>query len=251
MDKSGTRTYTFNAAGFRGEDLDATANCRIFACGCSYTLGTRLNLEETWPHKVKLHMARHRGLDPARVNLLNFSQGAASNDYIVRTVMEQASVVKPDLVVALFTHLNRFELYDESHAFHFQPSTIERYAASPYPEMGNCGEHMFLAINDVWKAMRYIQNILLLQSYCKSRGIAMIFSVAGSIQKDHREFFECLRFPVTESLVEEIDLEAFAPLSPSMCVDRAADDFHPGVESHSKFADTFWSTYVRLQGGRA
>src|SRR5689334_11722829 len=76
------KTYSFNTAGFRGEDLLPDAAMRLFVGGCSFTFGHGLDIEETWPYKFKLRVAARTGCDPSRINLLNFSQGGASNDYI-------------------------------------------------------------------------------------------------------------------------------------------------------------------------
>src|SRR5262245_53776473 len=82
FDRSGTKTYRFNSLGFRGPEPSPDARARIFVCGCSYTFGVGLNAEEVWADKVKNRVAAAWGLDPMQVDLLNFSQGGASNCYI-------------------------------------------------------------------------------------------------------------------------------------------------------------------------
>ena len=79
-DRSGTKAYRFNSLGFRGEEHNPDAAATIFVCGCSNAFGLGLNVEETWVHRFKLEYAEKRGLEPSDVNVLKFSQGAATND---------------------------------------------------------------------------------------------------------------------------------------------------------------------------
>lgn len=129
VDKSHTKTYRFNSSGFRGEELNPNAAIKIVVCGCSYTFGTGVNVEQGWPFLFKKHWAEHQRIPIESINLLNFSQGGASNDYVVRTLIEQIShtQIRPDMVIAGFTHLERFELFDEQHniAYQFSPRLIE------------------------------------------------------------------------------------------------------------------------------
>ncbi len=48
-------------------------------------------------------------MSAASLNLQNFSQGAASNDYIARVILTQCAKVEPTLVLGAFTHNNRVE----------------------------------------------------------------------------------------------------------------------------------------------
>ena len=110
-DTSGTKTYRFNSSGFRVEDLDAGTAVRLFVCGASYAFGTGLNREATWGDRMKTKLAGKLSLDASRVNLLNFSQSLASANYITRTLLAQCDVVRPDLVVAVFSDMKRGEYF--------------------------------------------------------------------------------------------------------------------------------------------
>ena len=108
-DQTGTQLYRFNSLGYRGEEFDPDARVTIFVCGCSNAFGTGLGLEETWPSRFRSAYAERHGYARGEVNVLNFSEGAASNDYIARTLITQCSEVKPDVVVAQFSPINRAE----------------------------------------------------------------------------------------------------------------------------------------------
>src|SRR5688572_19890937 len=133
-DRSATKSYHFNSLGFRGEEPSAQAEVRIFVCGCSQAFGSGLNAEETWPVKVRDHLAAMWGIDPGRVDLLNFSQGGASNCYITRMLVSQMTRVRPDLVIALFTHKARYELYGEQSAAHVIPLHGRMYGGTEWAE---------------------------------------------------------------------------------------------------------------------
>jgi hypothetical protein len=120
-DQSGTKSYQFNSLGYRGEELDPAAAATIFVCGCSHTFGVGLNLEETWVHRFKLAYAESHRLDPAAVNVLNFSEGGASNDYITRTVLTQCAQVRPDLVIAQFSQMSRSEAFVDGEPYSIGP----------------------------------------------------------------------------------------------------------------------------------
>jgi|ERR671923_861491 hypothetical protein len=236
------KTYSFNSLGFRGEEFDADAPLKLFVCGCSITFGTALDIEESWPFLFRQKLAEQHGLAESSVNLMNFSEGGASNDYITRTLIEQSTQVRPDLIVAGFTHMHRFELLDESTAFRFNPLMLEKYASAggKFAEMAKLAEFVFLGTDDVQKKMRMIKNVLLLQYFCQSREIPFIFLFLESLLRE--DLPSALAAPTTQPLFEEIDFDALVPLSPATKVDRASDEVHPGPRSQELIAEAAWKT---------
>ena len=166
-----TSTYDFNSLGFRGEEFDAEAQVKLFVCGCSFTFGIGVELEESWPFLLKQRLAAHRDLAASSVNLLNFSEAGASNDYIARTLIEQSTRVRPDLIVAGFTQPLRFELLDEEMTFRFNPPVLEKYASAggKFAEMAKRMEFVFLGTDEIQEKVRTIKNMLLLQYFSQSR----------------------------------------------------------------------------------
>jgi hypothetical protein len=242
-DESKSKTYSFNSLGFRGEEFDPDAPVKLFVCGCSMTFGTGLNLEESWPFLFKQKLAQQRGLAESAVNLVNFSQGGASNDYITRTLIEQSSRVRPDVIVAGFTHMSRFELLDETTAFHFQAALLEGYAhaGGKYAEMGKLGEFLFLGTDEIQAKVRQIKNVLLLQYFCRSRDIPLVFFFLESLNRS--DLPSALSVPSAQPLFEEIDFDSLAPVQPATWIDLAADRLHPGPRSQELMAEAARKTF--------
>ena len=234
-------TYDFNSLGFRGEEFDAEAQVKVFVCGDSFTFGIGLELEESWTFLFKQRLAAHRDLAASSVNLLNFSEAGASNDYIARTLIEQSSQVRPDLIVAGFTHLNRFELLDETMTFRFNPPVLEKYASAggKFAEMAKRMEFMFLGTDEIQEKVRAIKNMLLLQYFSQSRNIPFIFLFFWS-----RDLASSLSTPMTRPLYEEIDHDLVAPfIRRTTQVDRAGDGVHPVPRSQESIAAGAWRIF--------
>jgi hypothetical protein len=236
----GGNTYYFNSLGFRGEEFDPNAPVKLFICGCSYTFGVGLELEESWPFLFKQKLAAHRGLAASCVNLLNFSEAGASNDYITRTLIEQSTRARPDLILAGFTDIARFELLDENMSFGFNPFMVREYASAGgrYAEMAKLMEFLFLGTDDIQKKMRAIKNALLLQYYCQSRKIPFIFLFFWG-----DDLASMLSTPMTRPLYERIDLDLVVPLTRATRVDRATDGLHPGPRAQQLIADAAWKPF--------
>lgn len=248
LDESETKTYYFNSLGFRGEEFNPDARVKLFVCGCSQSLGVGLNLEETWAYLFKQRLAEHRGLPESSVNLMNFSHGGASNDYIARTLVEQCSRVRPDMVVAGFTHMNRFELIDEEMSFPLGPVDLDEYqqAGGKYVELKRLAELLTLGTDEIQQKVRMIKNVLLFQYFCRARGIPFIFFLFESIRRD--DLPQALSIPTTEPLYHQIDFDLLAPIEPGIRVDRAADGLHPGPQSQQLMVESAWKTFSARYG---
>jgi hypothetical protein len=245
---SNTNTYCFNSLGFRGEEFDPDAPIKLFVCGCSLTFGIGLELEQSWAFLFKQKLAEHRDLAPSQVNLLNFSEAGASNDYITRTLIEQSARVRPDLVIAGFSQMHRFELVDESMSFRFNPLMLQEYASAggKFAEMAKHAEFLYLGTDEIQRKMRMIKNVLLLQCFCQSRDIPFIFLFFESLMRT--DLPSALSTPMTRSLYEEIDFDQLVPLTPATKVDRASDGRHPGPRSQELIADAAWKTLQARYG---
>jgi hypothetical protein len=242
MDESGTKTYYFNSLGFRSEEFDPDAPLKLFVGGCSQSFGTGIDLEESWAFLFKQRLAERHGLPEQSVNLMNFSQGGASNDYITRTLIEQSSLVRPDVIVAGFTHMSRFEILDETMAVHLGPIDLEEFdKAGGNPEIKRLAEFLTLGTDENQQKIRMIKNVLLFQYFCRSRDIPFIFFFFESILNE--DLLSALRVPITETLYEQIDLDHLVPINRAIRVDRAADGLHPGPRSQELMAEAAWNVF--------
>ena len=93
-DNTGLCTYTYNELGFRGDSIKKEG-FKVMSIGCSNTEGVGVNDNQTWP-------AQFSKLIPNGVNH-NFGMGGRSNDYISRCLLTYFDLVKPDLVLIMYT----------------------------------------------------------------------------------------------------------------------------------------------------
>ena len=268
-DQSGTKTYRFNALGFRGEDLDPSAKLRVFVCGASYAFGTGLDWEETWSYKFKLQLARQLGLEASQVNLLNFSQSHASADYITRTLISQSAYVKPDLVIAHYSFMHRTEYFLDGSALNVMPIPFPWYrrwrALRPgwkrrlwrwFPGLRGRKEasnrlrawnHYSQLFSGETGFVNTLMKILLLQSFCRAHDIECLISwVEHQSLRDPRFLENAAIAP----LIRLVDRKRFCPFSivdPDIAVDVAADNIHPGARASETFAERLLGFYNQLR----
>lgn len=263
-DLSERKTYAFNSLGFRGEEFRSDAARKLYVCGCSYTFGVGLDLEESWPYLFRGDYARRAGLDERDVCLMNFSQGGASNAYIVRTLISQAAAHKPDLLIAHLTYYRRCEYYllleggDESTQYmgaaQIAPHMVARWwerraqvksMPAPSRSLGRmliewANRYYRHTFDDLRALAETIYLALLLQSFCRERGIDYLICWLN------REALSptLLDHPALGPMVQLLDRERlrFCHLAdPKYFVDRAADDAHPGPRSNALFAEQLFA----------
>lgn len=243
FDESDTKTYSFNSLGFRGEEFDPDAPLKLFVSGCSNTFGVGIEYEESWPFLFKQRLAEQRDLPASSVNLMNFSQGGASNDYVTRTLLEQSAQARPDAIIAGFTHRRRFELFDGRTAFHIGAIKLEELdqAGGEYAELKKRAEFLILGSDEIQQKMQMIKNVLLLQYFCRSQDIPFVFFFFESWTREGLPGE--LSIPATQPLYEQIDFGSFVAIERAMRVDRAADGLHPGPRSQALLADAAWGKF--------
>lgn len=98
-DRSGARTYRFNALGHRGDDFRADARLHVFVFGESDAFGLGIEHDETWGHRAAHAEARRLGVPPGDVCVSNFADCGLSTDAAVRELLVQCAAFRPDLVL--------------------------------------------------------------------------------------------------------------------------------------------------------
>ena len=104
-DNTGKCSYSYNELGFRGDSIDKEG-FKIMSIGDSNTEGVGVNDNDTWS-------SQFCGLIPNSVNM-NFGTGGRSNDFIARCLLTYYDLIKPDLVLIMYTSPHRREVYTES-----------------------------------------------------------------------------------------------------------------------------------------
>jgi hypothetical protein len=95
-------TYTTNELGFRGDSIHKNG-FKIMSVGCSMTEGVGVSDDQTWPHQFSKLIPN--GVD------FNLGIGSTSNDYICRALITFYELLKPDLVLIMYTTPQRREVY--------------------------------------------------------------------------------------------------------------------------------------------
>jgi hypothetical protein len=103
-DDTGKCIYTYNELGFRGDSIKKEG-FKVMSLGCSITEGVGVNDDETWPAQFCSHI--ENGVN------FNFGTGGRSNDFICRSLMSYYDLIKPDLVLIMYTFPHRREIYTE------------------------------------------------------------------------------------------------------------------------------------------
>lgn len=103
-DNTGKCTYEYNELGFRGDSIYKDG-FKVMSIGCSLTEGVGVNDNETWSHFFSKLI---NGVD------LNFGVGGRSNDYISRCLLSYYDLIKPDLVLIMYTESHRREFYTKN-----------------------------------------------------------------------------------------------------------------------------------------
>lgn len=95
--------YTFNSHGFRADEFEENSNSILFL-GCSFTLGTGLTYEHTWPYLVSQEFG-----------LKNYNLGISggSNDSAFRLGNHYIPKLKPSFVVFAGTGFDRLDVIDD------------------------------------------------------------------------------------------------------------------------------------------
>ncbi len=271
-DRSGAKTYRFNALGFRGESLDPGAILRVFICGASYAFGTGLNWEETWGYRLKVKLAKHHSVDPTDVNLLNFSQSFASANYIARTLIAQCGRMSPDLVVVHFSDMTRTECFIAGSPIgvmpvglnwltrawtlrpgwrrrvgRWMPGLRDREDASQRLRVWDSYGRLFSVETGF---VNTLSNILLLQSFCRMRGIECLISWSQHETLSEPRFTQN---PAIAPLITALDRDrilSFSLVDSKHQADLAADGIHPGPTSNDLYARRLVEAYQHLSFAR-
>ena len=228
--------YVYNRFGYRGEEYNPNAKRHIAVCGCSYTYGVGIKWEQTFAYQFKYRFAKHNSLVPQEVNLLNFAQSGASNDYICRTLFTQLNTLRPDLVLVYFTHPGRKEFVDEQRIESMGPWQLEwdePYEPSLYYYAYHTDEIGFI---------NTVRNILLVQYFLKARQVPYIFAWSDSHNLADPRF---IKNPVCKSYVDQIDRPQLADFK-LQYKDLARDNDHPGPQSHEVFGQHLFDLYLQV-----
>lgn len=118
-DKTKKCLYKYNELGFRGDSIHKKG-FKILSIGDSNTEGVGLNYNDTWPFRFSNFFSD--------VVNMNFGTGGRSNDFIARCLITFFDLIKPDLVLVMYTNPQRREIYTKHNTIEpFMPTASWGY----------------------------------------------------------------------------------------------------------------------------
>ncbi len=216
-DNSGSCVYTYNELGFRGDSV-SKKGFRIMSLGCSNTEGVGINDNQTWPYQFS-------NLVPNGVNF-NFGTGGRSNDFISRCLLSYYDIIKPDLVLVMYTSPLRREIYTEDGGIEpFMPTVSWGFLEET--EEGRETQKRLTAIqNDVEDYMNWYKNHLLIKYFLESKKCNWVWN--GT---------EITKYNYTEE--NRFDGDYGNP------IDFAVDGLHPGPNHNKEYAQNLHDFITR------
>lgn len=229
--------YQFNSYGYRGEDPDPTADKVICVIGCSYTFGEGVTYENTWGNQFKELWQDH--FEGERVNLLNLAQGGGANNYIARTVLMQCPKIKPDLLIAQFSYMERREYFDYEHFYSLGSWSEDEYALAFYS-----------FYSEVSGVVKTLLDMLQVQYFCKANGIDYILNFVEIFRLRN---IEILEHPMVKPLLAQFDWSHFCTdyiEQAGVKCDNGRDGLHPGPKTNRRFAQKLFEFYIQKENGK-
>jgi hypothetical protein len=216
-DNSGLCKYTYNELGFRGDSIKKEG-FKVMALGCSITEGVGVNNNETWP-------AKFCKLIPNSVNM-NFGTGGRSNDFICRCLMSYYDLIKPDLVLIMYTFPHRREIYTADGGIEpYIPSRV--WGRLLETEEGKIIQNSMDNLqNDNEDFINWYKNHMLIKLFLESKKCNWIWD-GGHLLTNYTEFN---RFSALDILK----------------MDFGSDNMHPGPKQHSHYSRVLFD-YISMK----
>jgi hypothetical protein len=178
-DETNLCTYTYNELGFRGDSVKKEG-FKVMSLGCSLTEGVGVNDNETWP-------AQFTTLTPNGVDA-NFGTGGRSNDFIARCLMSYYDMVKPDLVLIMYTFPHRREIYTADGGIEpFMPPASWGYLEDTEDGI-KIQEYLTYLQNDNEDFINWYKNHLLIKYFLESKKCNWIWNGSKIKSKDYIEY---------------------------------------------------------------
>lgn len=215
--------YTYNELGFRGDSI-YKEGFKIMCIGDSNTEGVGVNNDETWP-------SQFCKLIPNAVNH-NFGMGGRSNDYISRCLISYYDLIKPDLVLIMYTSPQRREFYTKEGGIEPFMVTSQWGYTKETDDGQELQNHLSSIQNNNEDFMNWYKNHLLIKFFLESKKCNWLWNGWFEVPSIYEEFN---RF---DGLYGKF-------------IDNAVDSIHPGPNHNQIYAKnlinhiyTNFSSYV-------
>lgn len=224
--------YTFNELGFRGDSI-IKKGFRIMTLGCSMTEGVGVDDNETWSHIFSK-------LIPNSVDI-NLGLGGRSNDFMCRSLLTLYEVIKPNLVIILYTGINRREYYDENYGLSpFIASNPIGYFFRETEKGKKIQKDLTMVTNENEDLINWYKNHLLIKYFLQSKNCNWLWdnSFIDCDYKDDNLFHK--------GYTNGVDL--FKVGFKNVFIDKGTDDIHPGKLHQETYAKNLYN-YIKNNHG--
>lgn len=150
-----TIEYSYNSHGFRCDEFDDRPNA--IALGCSFTEGTAIHLDQTWPTYLSKLLGLH---------VWNLGSGGGSVDTVFRILDYYIDKLKPKFVFILIPPEPRFEYCDVNGHFHI----IQPFSLS-WSHPGFAKEWLTQSFNATYNTRK---TMLAIQQICKNFDVPVV-----------------------------------------------------------------------------
>lgn len=178
-DNTGKCVYTYNELGFRGDSIHKKG-FKVMSIGDSNTEGVGVGDEDTWP-KIFSSLIQNG------VNM-NFGTGGRSNDFISRCLLTFYDIIKPDLVLIMYTSPQRREIYTEAGGIEpYTPTSAWGYTKET--EDGKKIQETLVSIQNLPEDLNnWYKNHLLIKYFLESKKCNWIWNGWMGIPTSYTEF---------------------------------------------------------------
>jgi hypothetical protein len=219
-------TYKMNSQGWRSREIDLTSPSRkIMFVGCSYTMGLGLPYDEVWTSIVTQQIEASRG-EPVEQH--NFGYPGHGNDFFAMVVHQVLPILKPDLLVVLFTQFARRTLF---HCFGRHMAFLPSHSGPAYK-----AEHeAFIRLqSDAHDFMDFVRHHSLIDATARLNEVPWAWQTWG--RQSLPALAQLEKYVRTDNMIDS-PFPAFGDLATDdvMKNDVARDGKHPGPRANRAF----------------
>jgi hypothetical protein len=225
--------YKLNSLGYRCPEFIDRGQIRMISIGCSYTYGVGLPQTALFHERFAERLGSEIGTSVVNWNL---GSGAVSNNYIARLMHIAVPILKPDIVLILFTHLSRREYITAANeALKYRPT-----AMNTDPVHGEIFDHLSALTSKYDDQLNFFRDFksikalltgtLWAYSFCNASEVS---NIGIHLEANHR---------VRDHLIEGSRSRRAGPR------DTARDHRHPGPLTHQTIYECFWEWFVQANG---
>ena len=212
-DNTNLCTYTYNELGFRGDSIKKEG-FKVMSLGCSITEGVGVNDDETWPSQFCSHI--ENGVN------LNFGTGGRSNDFICRCLMSYYDLIKPDLVLIMYTFPPRREIYTDNNGIEPYIPTKVWGKLLETEEGQTIQSSLDILQNDNSDFINWYKNHILIKLFLESKNCNWLWN-GNNLRTNYTEFN---RFTLMDNF---------------KIIDLGSDNIHPGPKHHDYYGRILYS----------